>query len=304
VAKIEEFPAGKDRRKKPEDPSQQQDQAQQTKAALEDSFSDMTTRRTAHEIFTNVERNAHDELKRSSRALAFSGLAGGFGMGLTGLAVASARAQLGDGGLQEFISLLFYPLGFIAVIIGRAQLFTENTLYPVALILSERKHVFDTIRLWLVVFISNVIGAGIFAALMIRTSSLKGEIAHQLVTLGQNAVAGPYAHIFWSGVVGGWIIALMAWIVSASHWTIGQVIIVWGLTVVVGLGHFAHCIASTGEILSSVFAGFVPLRAYLGWLGVATLGNIAGGVTFVTLLNFGQVTDEKEEESQKNGHEE
>jgi formate-nitrite transporter family protein len=296
MAKIEQFPG------KPQPDDEQKHQLQQQDAA--ESLSDMTTRRTAHEIFTNVEKNAHDELKRSSRALAFSGLAGGFGMGLTGLGVAAVHAAVGEGKMQEFISLLFYPLGFISVIIGRAQLFTENTLYPVALILSERKHVLDTLRLWIVVFISNIIGAGVFAALMVRTPSLKGEIAQQLVTLGQNAVAGPHSHIFWSGVVGGWIIALMAWIVTASHWTIGQVVIVWSLTVVVGMGHFAHCIASSGEILSSVFSGHVAMTAYIAWLGIATLGNICGGVTFVTLLNFGQVTDEKENPEDHNGHKE
>lgn len=295
MAKIEPFPG---KPKPPEDKQKKQPQQEAVEA-----ISDMTTRRTAHEIFTNVEKNAHDELKRSSRALAFSGLAGGFGMGLTGLAVAAAHTAVGEGKVQEFISLLFYPLGFISVIIGRAQLFTENTLYPVALILSEHKHFFDTIRLWVVVFVSNVIGAAVFAALMVRTPSLKGDIAHQLVTLGQNAVAGPHSHIFWSGVVGGWIIALMAWIVSASHWTIGQVVIVWSLTVVVGMGHFAHCIASSGEILSSVFAGHVAMTAYIAWLGIATLGNICGGVTFVTLLNFGQVTDDKGD-PQETGHKE
>jgi formate/nitrite transporter FocA (FNT family) len=294
MAKIERFP------EKPESPAPQGDNDKESNE--QESASDITARRTAHEIFTNVEKNAHDELKRTSRALAFSGLAGGFGMGLTGLGVASVHAALGEGHWQEFISLLFYPLGFIAVIIGRSQLFTENTLYPVALILSERKHVLDTIRLWTVVFFSNIIGAGVFAALMIRTSSLRPDIAQQLVNLGQSAVSGTYSHIFWSGVVGGWIIGLMAWIVTASHWTIGQVVIVWALTVVVGMGHFAHCIASSGEILSSVFAGHVALTSYIAWLGVATLGNICGGVTFVTLLNFGQVTDQQEQAA-NHGHE-
>ncbi|HEX8919695.1 MAG TPA: formate/nitrite transporter family protein, partial [Chloroflexota bacterium] len=118
-----------------------------------------STRRSAHEIFDKVVENASDELRRSSRALAFSGVAGGMGMGLTGLAVATVQSIIGTGPWQEFISLLFYPLGFVAVIIGRAQLFTENTLFPVALILRERKHVANTARLWSVVFVSNIAGA-------------------------------------------------------------------------------------------------------------------------------------------------
>ena len=110
-------------------------------------MTDESTRRSAHEIFDKVAESAADELQRSSRALAFSGVAGGMGMGLTGLAVAAVQNVVGNGPWQEFVSLMFYPLGFMAVIIGRAQLFTENTLFPVALILSERKHVLNTLRL-------------------------------------------------------------------------------------------------------------------------------------------------------------
>ena len=100
-------------------------------------------RPTAIQIFAQVEKNARQELSRPARSLAVSGFAGGVTMGLTGLATAIARAELGTSGLAHFITTLLYPIGFIAVILGRAQLFTENTLYPVALVLSEigRAHV-------------------------------------------------------------------------------------------------------------------------------------------------------------------
>src|SRR3954470_2213549 len=98
MAKIQPFPG------KPGMPESEKQSAQQDPSEM---LSDVTTRRTAHEIFTNVEKNAHDELKRSSRALAFSGLAGGFGMGLTGLGVATVHAALGDAKSAEFVSLLF-----------------------------------------------------------------------------------------------------------------------------------------------------------------------------------------------------
>jgi formate-nitrite transporter family protein len=248
-----------------------------------------TIRRTAREIFERVEDNAHDELRRSVHALAFSGFAGGLSMGLTGLGVASALAALGDTPAHEFVAYLIYPVGFISVIIGRAQLFTENTLYPVALILSERRHVLDTARLWSVVFVCNVLGAIAFSALAIKTGALREDIYTHLIQLGTAAVQGTNAHIFWSGVIGGWLIALVAWLVTASHWTIGQLAVIWLLTFVVGVGHFSHCIASTGEIMSAVFGGAVPFSKFFVWLMLATAGNICGGVTIVTVLNFGQV---------------
>ena len=251
--------------------------------------SEQTLRRTAREIFQHVEDNAHEELRRSAQALAFSGFAGGLSMGLTGLGVASALSALPDFPAREFLAYTIYPIGFMAVIIGRAQLFTENTLYPVALILSERRHFVDTLRLWAVVFLFNVLGAIAFAALAINTDALPRQTRDALVQLGATAVQGNFAHIFWSGVIGGWIIALVAWMVTASHWTIGQIAVIWLLTFVVGIGHFAHCIASSGEIVSAVLGNAVSFVHYLQWLGAATAGNIVGGVMIVTLLNFGQV---------------
>jgi formate-nitrite transporter family protein len=114
-----------------------------------------TRRLTVYQIFRAAE-NAREEIKRCPRTPAFSGLAGGLTMGLTGLGVASVRALIGDGQWQQFISYFICPLGFIAVIIGRAQLFTENTLYPVMLVLDERRHFTQIFRLWGIVFTSYV----------------------------------------------------------------------------------------------------------------------------------------------------
>ena len=85
-------------------------------------------------------------------------------MGLSALGTAIALGLLGNAPVQAFCSRLFYPLGFIVVILGRAQLFTENTLYPVALVLATRKNVAATARLWAIVLPMNVLGALCVAA--------------------------------------------------------------------------------------------------------------------------------------------
>lgn len=269
-----------------EEQEQEQGEEQQSSGAS-------SNRRSAGEIFAAAVKNARDELERSSRALAFSGLTGGLTMGLTGLSVAAVHATIGKGGWSDMASFLFYPIGFIAVIIGRGQLFTENTLYPVILVLDERKRrdLINTARLWFVVYFSNIAGAAAFAALAIRSGALRPDIAAALIDLGKESVSQPGAHVFWSGVIGGWLIALVAWMVTASHWTIGQLAMTWLLTFLVGIAHLAHCIATSGEILSAVVHGEAGFAAYAHWLLLATLGNIAGGVVIVSLLNYGQVKE-------------
>jgi formate/nitrite transporter FocA (FNT family) len=175
------------------------------------------------------------------------------------------------------------------VIVGRAQLFTENTLFPVTLVLARRRHLGNTARLWAVVFAANVLGALVFAALMVLTSALEPSVRTALEHLGSQAANGSWAHLFWAGIAGGWIIALVAWIVSASRFTIAQILAIWLLTFVVGAAHLAHCIAGSTEILAAVLAGKASVGTYLYWLSAAATGNAVGGVVIVALLNYAQV---------------
>jgi len=92
-------------------------------------------------------------------------------------------------------------------------------------------------------------------------------------------------------VIVGWLIALVAWVVTASQWTIGQLAMVWFLTFVVGVGKFSHCVVTGGEIISAVLAGDATLGQYLQWLVLATSGNIVGEVVIVSVLNYGQVRE-------------
>ena len=143
------------------------------------------------------------------------------------------------------------------------------------------------LRLWGVVLASNLIGATLFALLAITSGALRPGMANQLVQLGAIAFRSGAA-IFWSGVIGGWLIALVAWVVTASRERIGQLAVVWILTFVVGVGKFSHCVVTSSEIISAVIAGRVALGSYLQWLMLATSGNIVGGVVIVSVLNYGR----------------
>ena len=261
-------------------------------------------RPSAEEIYNQVAQNAKQELSRSSISLAISGFAGGTFMGLSALGTALALSFLGarsDTGWMHFVSRMFYPIGFIVVIVGRSQLFTENTLYPVALVLAERKQLWNTLRLWGVVLPSNVLGALAFACLAALTPALGTPVLQQLVGLGVAAASKPTPEVFWSGVVGGWMIATAAWLVSGSHSITGSVMIIWLLTFLVGLGDFAHCIATSGEVLAAVLTGHLGWGAYPHWFWAAVLGNICGGVGMVTLIEYGQVIYGGDAESRKSG---
>lgn len=250
-------------------------------------MADETSRLSASEIFERVTAGARDELDRPVSDLAFSALAAGLGMGLSALAVALLASVLPSS--LEAVTLLGYPLGFIVVIIGRQQLFTENTLFPVALLLKERHGLGVTARLWIVVLVGNVIGAIVFAFLAMRTPALTPVIREELTTLGASAAGHPFITIFWTAIFAGWLIALVAWLVTASTDTTAQILCVMLLTYVVGLGHFAHSIAGSAEVLCAVLGGTLGAADYVRWLAAAVAGNVVGGVVIVALINYAQV---------------
>lgn len=252
---------------------------------------EMGARLTAAQIFSVVYATGEDELKRSAAGLTLSGLAAGLGMGLTGLGAATILAAVGpDAPGAHILSALLYPVGFLVVVMGRAQLFTENTLFPVVVVLATKRHLLYTLRLWGIVFAANVVGALLFALLAMKTPALSAELRDALSILGERTVGEvDFGQLFFSGVIGGWIIALMAWLVSAARSSMGQILIVYITTFVVGAAGLAHCIAGSGEALAAVLDGRITAGEYGIWLAAAALGNIVGGVLIVSLLNYGQV---------------
>lgn len=266
-----------------EQPAENEPAAQPEESAQKD-----LSRPSAEQIYRQVARNAKEELKRSSISLAISGFTGGTFMGFSALGVGIVLAFLGESPGAVLLSRLLYPLGFIVVILGRSQLFTENTLYPVALVLAEKKQLWNTLRLWAIVLPSNLFGALAFAGLISLTHALSPAIVQAIAKLGITATHPAIGTIFWSAVMGGWIIATAAWLVSGSHSISGSILLIWMLTFVVGAGNFAHCIASSGEILTAVLTRQLPVAQYFRWLVPAVGGNICGGVLMVTLLEYGQ----------------
>jgi len=263
-------------------------EAEEQKSPSEGKQKDLQ-RPSAEDIYEQVAENARQELDRPSIALALSGFGAGAFMGLSALGTAIGFALVSDSPHARILSRMFYPLGFIVVIIGRSQLFTENTLYPVVLVLKEKRQFWNTMRLWAIVLPTNVLGAFAFAMIATRTSAIESTFVSTMSELGAKAISHPASTVFWSGVIAGWMIALAAWLVSASHSITGSVMVIWMLTYVVGLGDFAHCIASSCEIMTTVLSHHASWLAYFQWFGPAVSGNIIGGVCLVTILEYGQV---------------
>ena len=255
----------------------------------------MGASKTAEEILETIVEDGREELGRASAGLALSGFAAGLNISFSAVALAVVGSASGGVGLA---AMLAYPVGFLLVTLGRAQLFTANTVTPVTVVLSRLGSVTNLLRLWTVVFAANLLGTALFAAVVVYGHLLQpgamevllGEVSHKL-EYGFLAVTI-------KGIFGGWLVALVVWMVAASKDTISQVFFVYVLVFLIPAAGLTHCVAGSAEVLMSVFSGAAGFGEYLGnFLIPTTLGNTVGGVLLVTLLNYGQVIGSKKKTS-------
>ena len=250
-----------------------------------------------HVVFETIRLEGEHEISRAPIALWFSGLAAGLSMGFSLIVSGLLRAHLPDAPWRPLVQNFGYTTGFLIVIMGRQQLFTENTLTPILPLLRDPsvKLVGKVLRLWLVVLFANVIGCALVAYLIVQTGTFTHEVHEAFAQLAAQAYDGSFWSIFWRAFFGGWLIALMVWLIPASEGG-ASVAVVLILTYVVGIGRFSHVIAGSVDSLYSVFTGDRTGMQFLLQFFVPTLcGNVIGGVLLVSLLGFAQVKPDQKE---------
>lgn len=237
-----------------------------------------------------IRKDGDEELQRPMSALAWSGLAAGLSMGFSFVAEGLLHTYLPKTQWRPLLTNLGYPFGFLIVIIGRQQLFTENTLTAIIPLLARRNLVtlLAVLRLWAVVLAANLFGAHIFAWVVANTPMFSPEIQNSLRELAVRAAAVSFGAAILRGIFAGWLIAMVVWMLAASQ--DGKVGIIVILTYVVGLAGLTHVVVGSEEVLFLVMIGAKSWMSFLAGYMIPTLiGNIIGGVALVSAVNHAQV---------------
>lgn len=267
--------------------------SERQKIQVDEESVNHASRLSARLIYEVIRRDGDIELTRPSVSLIWSGVAAGLLISLSVLGEAILRQHLPQAGWAFLVENAGYSLGFLVVILGRMQLFTENTITTVLPVVADRslRKLMKMIRLWAIVLLSNVAGACLAAIYMLEGGAFTDEMLQTFRALSNHAVLMGARESFARAIPAGVLIAAIVWMLPSAG--AGRFFIILTFTWLIAAGDFSHIIAGAVEMWLLVWLGDIELwRAVRDFFLPVLAGNVIGGTAIFTLLAWGQVKNE------------
>ncbi|KTB88148.1 formate/nitrite transporter family protein [Pseudomonas syringae] len=246
-------------------------------------------------LHETIRMQGDHELERSVAALWWSALAAGLTMGLSLMAMGLLNSRLEGIAGSHVISSLGYSAGFLAVILARQQLFTENTITAVLPVMSKLNlaNIGRLLRLWGVVLTGNLVGTLLVAYVMLNLPIFDSSTDKAFLEIGRKVMENDLSQMFSKGIVSGWMIATMVWMIASME--NAKIAIIVLITYLMALGDFTHIVVGSAEVSYLVFAGELGWKDFWFAFAAPTLaGNIIGGSFIFALISHAQIRSEKD----------
>ena len=244
-------------------------------------------------VYEIIRVQGEIELRRPLSALWWSGVAAGISIGFSFLTEAALAAYLPASEWSPIIAKLGYAVGFLIVILGHQQLFTENVLTAVLPVMARKEvhWLLKMLRLWGIVLAANIAGCIIFALALTYLPIVPANIAPALAEIVTKVMGNTPWEMFAKGIGAGWLIAALVWILSSTEHV--EFVVISLLTYLIALFGFTHIVAGSVEALYGVATGIIGLETAVFRFFLPTLaGNVFGGTVLFSVLSYAQVREE------------
>lgn len=253
------------------------------------------TLRSYESIFRNQVEEGARTLERPAVGQFLSSISCGFDIGfgpLMMMVMLSTTTAVLEEPLAKVLMSVLYTVGFVFVILGRSELYTEHSTLAVLPVLDGREPVRHLFGLWALVWAGNTIGGTIIAVFGAWIGPamhiIRPEIFRQI---GMTFIDLDPAAVFGGAILAGWLMGLLSWILTSVGDTISRVVVIMLTTYLIGFAHLPHCVAGNIEVIAAMLSGApISVMEWARFLTVTTIGKTVGGVTFVSLVKYGHVT--------------
>ncbi len=275
----------------------QADQPQVPDDEVEEQSVEDATRLSARLIYEVIRRDGAEELNRPTSSLIFSGLAAGILIAFSVIGEAIFRTHLPKGQDWTFLlENLGYTFGFLLVILGRMQLFTENTITTVLPMMARPSmgNVRRICRLWGLVLGANVVGCFVAGTFMAYSGTFTPGVLTSIGELARHATGFDPWTAFVKALPAGVLIAALVWMLPTAPRNPFPIILAF--TWLIAAGDFTHVVAGSVEMAFLLVLGELsPADAAFRFFLPVLAGNVVGGTAVFTLVTWAQVRAEVEE---------
>ncbi len=247
----------------------------------------------ARELHRAVREEGQEELNRPTRSLFWSGVAGGLAITASLIAEGALASHLPPSPMRSIYIAMGYPIGFLIVVLGRMQLFTESTVTAMLPLVTEPSSnaLMRTLRLWGIVLGANFTGTAITAAAFAFLPLGDPTLLAGMLEVSQKITEHAPFDTFLNAIPAGFMIAIIAW--SLPNARDQAFLVISAITYVVAIGGFSHSVVGSNETFLLLFSGNIGFaQGIFGFLMPAVLGNLFGGAGLFALLAHAQVSEE------------
>lgn len=233
------------------------------------------------EAFDRLVEEGEVRLARATLALISTGLLGGIDIGAGVLAYLVVDAKTDN----VLLAGVAFSVGFVALLLARSELFTENFLVPVLTVVAGRSGWVALSRLWTLTLAANLVGGWVISWLIITA---RPDLKSTAIAVGAHyADLGISGQSFALAVLAGAVITLMTRMQHSTDNLGVQLVpsILFGA--LLSAAQLFHCVLDSLLMFAALISG-APF-GYLNWLsalGWSALGNVVGGLVLVTALRL------------------
>jgi formate-nitrite transporter family protein len=247
--------------------------------------------RQPEQIYARARDEGRRRLARPVLELCATALVGGFDVAFGVVAFALTAGAIASPQLGHLAGALAFGIGFVFVVVGKSELFTENFLVPIAGL--ERRSRASWLKLgelWTGTLLLNLVGGTALAILVTSKGVLPRTSHDELVRLAERLTSHSAVAELLSAVVAGALMTLMTWFVEGAAETSGvRIVMSWIVGALIALGTFNHAIVSTIELVFGMrYGASVTVGELFSNLGLAVAGNLVGGLLLVTFARSAQ----------------
>lgn len=244
------------------------------------------------QAFNRMVDEGTQRLHRSSREILVTGFFGGTEVAMGVLAYLSVLLATGN----PLLAGLAFSVGFLALLLGRSELFTEGFLVPVTTVAAKRASIGQLLKLWAGTLAANLVGGWLIMWLVMTAFP---KLHATTIESAQHYVDAPLnAETVALALLGGMAITLMTRMQHGTDSMPAKIAAaVAGAFLLAGLQLF-HSILDSLLIFGALIVGGTSFGYldWLSWFGYTVVGNIVGGLGLVTLLRLIRSKERLEEE--------